>query len=59
MNIEQRELPREWISTRQYANTEDLVVSMMTENCSKPMKEEAERKWQEAKQMREDEGRIR
>ena len=29
MNIEQRELLREWISTRQYANTEDPIVSLL------------------------------
>ena len=51
MNI-QRELLREWISTRQYANTEDLVVSFVIEKCSEPKKEEEERKWQEAKKMR-------
>ena len=39
MNIEQRELLREWISTRQYANTEDSVVSLVIEKCSKPKKE--------------------
>ena len=43
MNIEQRELLREWISTRQYANTEDPVVSLVLEECSKPKKEEEER----------------
>ena len=34
MNIEQRELLREWISTRQYANTEDPIVSLVIEKCS-------------------------
>ena len=33
MNIEQRELLREWISTRQYANTEDPIVSLVIEKC--------------------------
>ena len=33
MNIEQRELLREWISTREYANTEDPIVSLMIEKC--------------------------
>ena len=51
MNIEQRELLREWISTRQYANTEDLIVSLVIEQCSEPKKEEEE-EWQEAKTMR-------
>ena len=36
MNIEQRELLREWISTRQYANTEDPVVSLVIQKCSEP-----------------------
>ena len=40
MNIEQRELLREWISTRQYANTEDPVVSLLIEKCSERKKEE-------------------
>ena len=53
MNIEQRELLREWISTRQYANTEDPIVSLVIEKCSEPKKEEEERKWQEAKKIRE------
>ena len=48
MNIEQRELLREWISTRQYANTEDPIVSLVIEKCSEPKKEEEERKLQEA-----------
>ena len=43
MNIEQRELLREWISTRQYANTEDPIVSLVITECSKPKKEEEER----------------
>ena len=34
MNIEQRELLREWISTRQYANTEDPIVSEVLEKLS-------------------------
>ena len=54
MNIEQRELLREWISTRQYANTEDPIVSRVIEKCSEPKKEEEERKWREAKKMREE-----
>ena len=33
MNIEQRELLRKWISTRQYANTEDPIVSDVIEKC--------------------------
>ena len=55
MNIEQRDLLREWISTRQYANTEDPVVSLVIEKCSEPKTEKEERKWQEAKKMREQE----
>ena len=51
MNI-QRDLLREWISTRQYANTEDPIVSLVIEKCSKPKKEEEERKWREAKKRR-------
>ena len=35
MNFEQRELLREWISTRQYVNTEDPVVSLVIQKCSK------------------------
>ena len=35
MNKEQRKLLREWISTRQYANTEDPVVSLVIEKCLK------------------------
>ena len=53
MNIEQRELLREWISTRQYANTEDPDVALMIKKCSEPKKEEEERKWQEAKKIKE------
>ena len=34
MNIKQRELLREWISTRQYANTEDPIVSQVLEKLS-------------------------
>ena len=34
MNFEQRELLREWISTRQYMNTEDPVVSLVIDTCS-------------------------
>ena len=37
MNIEQRELLREWISTRQYANTEDPMVSLVIEKCYRKM----------------------
>ena len=54
MNIEQKELLREWISTRQYANTEDPVVSLVIEKCSEPKKEEEERKWREAEKLRDD-----
>ena len=52
MNIEQRELLRKWISTRQYANTEDPIVSLVIEKCSEPKKEEEERKWREATKIR-------
>ena len=55
MNIEQRELLREWILTKQYANTEDSIVSLVIEKCSEPKKEEEERKWQEAEKTREEE----
>ena len=55
MNIEQRELLREWISTRQYANTEDPIVSLVIEKCLEPKKEDEEKKWQEAKKIREEE----
>ena len=55
MNIGQRELLREWISTRQYANTEDPIVSLVIEKCSKPKKEEEKKKWREAEKMREEE----
>ena len=41
MNIE---LLREWISTRQYANTEDPVVSMVVTKCSVSKIEEEIRK---------------
>ena len=58
MNIEQRELLREWISTRQYANIEDPIVSLVIEKCSEPKKEE-ERKLQEAKKMREEKENLR
>ena len=34
MNCEQRELLRERISTRQYANTDDPIVSLVIEECS-------------------------
>ena len=44
MNIEQRELLREWISTRQYADTEDPVVSLVIQKCSKHKNEDAARK---------------
>ena len=55
MNVEQSELLKKWISTRQYANTEDPDVSLVIEKCLKPKKEEEERKWQEAKKIREEE----
>ena len=55
MNIEQRELLREWISTRQYATTEDPIVSLVIEKCSEPKKEEEEKKWQKAEKMRKEE----
>ena len=54
MNIEQKELLREWISTRQYENTEDPIVSLVIEKYSEPKKEEEERKWREAEKMREE-----
>ena len=54
MNKERRELLREWISTRQYANTEDPIVSLVIEKCSEPKKKENDKKWQEAKKMRDD-----
>ena len=54
MNIKQRELLREWISTKQYASTEDPVVSLVIEKCSEPKKEEEEKKWREAKKMRDE-----
>ena len=38
MNFEQRELQREWISTRQYANTEDPVVLLVINECSNLMR---------------------
>ena len=40
MNINQRDLLREWISTRQYANIEDPVVSLVIEKCLKSNAEE-------------------
>ena len=43
MNIEQRELLKEWISTRQYANTEDPVVSLVIEKCLRSMIEKENR----------------
>ena len=49
MNIEQRELLREWISTRQYANTEDPIVSLVIEKCSEPKKKKEEEKKEEEK----------
>ena len=44
MNVEQKELLREWISTRQYANTEDPIVSLVIEEClrSRIVKEKQE-----------------
>ena len=59
INIEQIELLREWISTRQYANTEDPIVSLVIEKCSEPKKAEEEKKWQEAKKMREEIEKLR
>ena len=43
MNIEQRELLREWISNRQYANIEDPDVALVIEKCLKSRSEEDER----------------
>ena len=40
MNIQQRDLLREWISTRQYANTKDPFVSFLIENVQNGRKEE-------------------
>ena len=54
MNIEHRELLREWISNRQYANAKDPIVSLVIEECSKPKKEEEKKKWQKAEYMREE-----
>ena len=54
MNIEQRYLLMEWISTRQYANTKDPIVSIVIEKCSEARKKEEERKLQEAKKIREE-----
>ena len=47
MNIEQNELLRKWITDRQYANTEDPIVSLVILKCLIPRKEEC-RKEQEA-----------
>ena len=55
MNIKDRELLREWINGRQYANAEDPVVSNMIQKCSRPKLEEQERKWNEAKKLKEEE----
>ena len=39
MSTEDRELLREWITNRQYANTEDTVVSLVVTTCSMREKE--------------------
>ena len=43
MNIEQRELLMEWISTRQYANNEDPVVALAIGECLTPEKRKKRR----------------
>ena len=53
MNI-QRELLREWINGRQYADAEDSVVSNMIKHCSMSKLEEQERRWNEAKELKEE-----
>ena len=44
MSIEQKELLKEWISTRQYANTDDPIVSLVIDKClrSRIVKEKQE-----------------
>ena len=39
MNVEQKNLLREWISTRQYANPDDPIVSLVLSKCSVAKKE--------------------
>ena len=39
MNHVHKELLRRWITNRQYANTEDPVVSQVIKECSMPRKE--------------------
>ena len=51
MNFEQRELLMEWIADKQYANTEDSVVSMVIERTSKKIEE---RKREERKRQKEE-----
>ena len=58
MNIEQKELLREWISTRQYANTKDPDVSLLIEKCSK-LKKEEEKKQMIRQKKDEDERKMR
>ena len=54
MDVEQRELLGRWITERQYANNEDLVVSHMIEKCSIPIVEEKTRRKAEAKKRKDD-----
>ena len=55
MYIEQRKLLGEWISTRQYANTEDPVVSLVIAKCATPKRQgRRERRREEERRLRED-----
>ena len=53
--MNRKELLREWISTRQFSNIEDPIVSLLIEKCSKPKNGEEERKFREAERMRAEE----
>ena len=58
MSTEQRELLREWISTKQYANTEDPDVSLVIKKCAERRKEEEKKKMIRQKK-EEDEKKMR
>ena len=54
-NIAQRELLREWIGNRQYANTADAVVSDVITQCTMINKKELDKTWRKWREMRIDE----
>ena len=55
MNVEQRELLREWISARQYANAEDPTVSLLIEKCLISKRREMEAADEQKRKQKEDE----